>query len=70
MWKNSDLAWVVLTLRSENLGSSVYGHQMVAVNYGPVVTLIRDWRPYSWIHTHAHKLTQLDRGKAICSPAN
>jgi len=30
---------------------------MVAVNYGPVVTMIRDWRAYSWIHTTAHTHT-------------
>lgn len=29
----------------------VYGHQMAAVNYGPVVTLIRDWRPAEYTHT-------------------
>lgn len=36
--------------------SSVYGHQMAAVNYGPVVTLIRDWGRHSWKHTHMHTL--------------
>ena len=36
------------------LKPTVYGPQMVAVNYGPVVTLIRHFRPYSWIHTHMH----------------
>lgn len=41
---------------------------MAAVNYGPVVTLIRDWRPAGY--THNHILSQLNRGKAICSLAN
>lgn len=52
--KETDLFWVVLNdqkiRQSCWLQPTLHGHQMVTVNYGPVVAQIRHWRTYNWIY--------------------